>query len=43
VSGTIIRGIQIMTGKHPASLFDGKNQQKGDGLNSPLLGLQQDI
>jgi hypothetical protein len=27
---------------HPVSPFKGKNQQKRDGLNSPLLGLQQD-
>jgi hypothetical protein len=27
--------------KHLASPFKGKNQQKRDGLNSPLLGLQQ--
>jgi hypothetical protein len=40
VSGTTIRGTQIVMENHPASLFKGKDQQKRDGLNSPMLGLQ---
>jgi hypothetical protein len=43
VSGTTIRGIQIVVKNHPASPFKEKNQQKRDGINSSLLGLQQDM
>jgi hypothetical protein len=42
VSGTTIRGAQIIMKTHPASQFKGKDQQRRDGLNSPLLDLQQD-
>jgi hypothetical protein len=43
LSGTTIRGTQIKMEKHSASPFKGKNQQKRDGLNSLMLGLQQDM
>jgi exonuclease III len=42
VSGSTIRGTQIMMKNNPASPFNEKDQQKRDGLNSPLL-LQQDM
>jgi hypothetical protein len=43
LSGTIIRGTQIVMENHLASPFKEKDQQKRDGLNSTLLGLRQDI
>jgi hypothetical protein len=43
VSGTTIRGTQILMENHLASPFKGKDQQWRDGLNSPLLGLQQEV
>jgi hypothetical protein len=42
LSGTTIRGTQIMMENHPTSPIKEKDQQKRDGLHSPLLGLQQD-
>jgi hypothetical protein len=43
LSGTTIRGTQIVMENHPTSPFKEKDQQKRDELNSPLLGLQQDM
>jgi hypothetical protein len=42
LSGTTIRGTQIIIENHPVFPFKGKDQQRRDGLNSPLLGLQRD-
>jgi hypothetical protein len=36
-----VSGTQIKKENHPASPFKGNTQQKRDGLNSSLLGLQQ--
>jgi hypothetical protein len=43
LSCTTIRGTQSKMENHPTSLFKRKDQQKRDGLNSLLLGLQQDM
>jgi hypothetical protein len=43
LSGTTIRGTQIKVENHPAPRLREKSTKETYGLNSPLLGLQQDV
>jgi hypothetical protein len=43
LSGTTIRSTQIVMENHLAYPSKRKDQRKREGLNSPLLGLQQDM